>query len=151
MRIRRITHSSLARALVTLVTSACMAGTGSGLIGIAGSTDSTSIGTGARVLSFFSQPGNAAVGQVLPVVTVTARDSLGNIDTTFSGVVQIALASNSTGAGLRGGTAVRASDGIASFDNLAVDAAGTYTLRASARGASSVTSVPFVVTTATIP
>jgi hypothetical protein len=151
MLIRRITHSSIARTLVTLVTSACMAGTAPVVIGVAGGSDTTSTGTSARVLDFFTQPGNADVGQGLGVITVVARDSLGNVDTTFDGVVQISLASNSTGGGLRGVTAVRALDGIASFNNLAIDAAGTYTLRARATGAGTATSVPFTITTITTP
>lgn len=151
MLIKRITHSSVARTLVTLVTSACMAGTAPVVIGVAGGSDTTSTGTGARVLDFFGQPGNANVGQVLGVITVAARDSLGSVDTTFTGVVQISLASNSTGGGLHGGTAVRAADGVASFTNLAVDAAGTYTLRARATGAGSATSAPFTITTITTP
>jgi hypothetical protein len=66
----------------------------------------------------------------------------------FSGVVTVALASNPTGAALSGTTAVRASDGLASFPNLSIDRAGTYTLRASANG-SAVTSSPFTITAAT--
>jgi hypothetical protein len=46
-------------------------------------------------------------------------------------------------------SAVRASNGIATFDDLAVDKAGAYTLRATATGAGSVTSSAFVITTAT--
>lgn len=141
-----MTHSSLARTLVTLVTSACIGGTGSGMIGV--NTNGGGATTGvAPVLSFFAQPGSANVGQTLPAVQVAASDSLGNVDTTFTGVVTVALASNATGAGLHGNTAVRASNGVATFTNLSVDAAGTYTLRASASGAASVTSGAFVVTT----
>ncbi len=63
-------------------------------------------------------------------------------------VVTVALTSNPTGAALSGTTAVRASDGLASFPNLSIDRAGTYTLRASANG-SAVTSSPFTITAAT--
>lgn len=150
MRIRRITHSSIGRTLVTLLTSACIGGTGSGLIGV--NDDGGGATSGAPpVLSFFAEPGSANVGQTLPIVQVTASDSLGNVDPTFTGVIRLTLGSNSTGAGLHGTTAVRASDGVATFDDLAVDAAGTYTLRASASGAASVTSGEFVITTVTGP
>ena len=154
MHIRRITHSSVVRTLVTLVTSACIGGNGSGLIGVNTDGDGNGNGTATGavpVLSFFAQPGSANVGQRLPIVQVAASDSLGNVDTTFTGVIRVALASNSTGAGLHGVTAVRASDGVATFSNLAVDEAGTYTLRASANGAGSVTSSEFVITTITTP
>ena len=146
MDLRRITHSSLARTLVTLVTSACIGGTGSGLIGV-NTNDGGTTNRVAPVLSFFAPPGSANVGQTLPIVQVAASDSLGNIDTTFTGVISVALASNATGAGLHGNTAVRASNGVATFTDLSVDAAGTYTLRATASGAGSVTSGAFVITT----
>ena len=150
MDLRRATHSSLARTLVTLVTSACIGGTGSGMIGVNTNDGGTTTGV-APVLSFFAQPGSANVGQTLPLVQVAASDSLGNVDTTFTGVIQVTLGSNSTGAGLHGVTAVRASNGVATFDDLAVDKAGTYTLRANANGAGSVTSGAFVITTVTGP
>ena len=147
MHLRRITHSSFARTLVTLVTSACIGGTGSGLIGVNTDGDVGGTSTGAPpVLSFFAQPGTANVGQTLSLVQVVASDSLGNVDTTFTGVIRVSLGSNSTGAGLHGTTAVRASNGIATFSNLAVDEPGTYTLRASANGAAAVTSGTFTVT-----
>jgi hypothetical protein len=150
MELRRITHSHLARTFISLVTSACIGGTGSGLIGVNTNDGGTTNGV-APVLSFFAQPGSANVGQTLPIVQVTASDSLGNIDTNFSGVITVTLASNATGAGLHGNTAVRASDGVATFTDLSVDAAGTYTLRATASGAGSVTSSAFVISTPTGP
>ena len=149
MQLRRLTHSSFGRTLVTLVTSACIGGTGSGLIGVNSDGDSGGSNGAAPVLSFFAQPGTANVGQTLSLVQVAARDSLGNVYTTFTGVIRLTLGSNSTGAGLHGTTAVRASNGIATFDDLAVDEPGTYTLRANANGAGSVTSGEFVITTVT--
>lgn len=151
MDLRRITHSSIARSLVSLVTSACIGGTGSGMIGVNTNDGGGTTGGVAPVLSFFAQPGSANVGQTLPLVQVAASDSLGNVDTTFTGVIRLTLASSSTGGGLHGNTAVRATDGVATFDNLAIDAAGTYTLRASANGAGGVTSGAFVITTVTGP
>ena len=107
MRIRRITHSSLARTLVTIFTSACIGGNGSGLIGVSGDNPGGTA-SGAAVLSFFSSPGNADVGQILPIIQVAASDSLGTVNANFTGVVRLTLASNSTGGGLHGVTAVRA-------------------------------------------
>lgn len=142
MRIGRLT-------LLALVTSACFEGQGSGLIGVSG--DGGAGSGAAQVLSFFSQPNTANVGQTMSTVQVVATDSVGSIDTTFEGGVTVSLASNSTGAGLNGTTTVRASDGVATFTNLSVDRAGTYTLRATASGAASVTSDPFTITTAATP
>ena len=150
MDLRRITHSSVARTFISLVTSACIGGTGSGMIGV-NTNDGGTTSSVAPVLTFFAQPGSANVGQTLPVVQVAASDSFGNVDTTFTGVITVSLASNSSGGGLHGNTSVRASDGIATFTNLSVDAAGTYTLRATATGASDVTSSAFVITRVTGP
>lgn len=150
MRIRRLTHSSVSRTLVTLVTSACIGGTGSGVLGVFGDTGGTSNGA-APVLSFFAPPGNGTVSQVLSIVQVAASDSLGSVDTTFTGIVRITLTSNATGAGLSGTTAVRANAGIATFTNLSIDKAGTYTLQASATGAAPITSNSFVVSNPATP
>ena len=112
-------------------------------------------GTGSNtppVLSFFVQPNSSNVGQTItPAVEVLARDSLGATDTSFTGTITVALASNSTGAALSGTTTVRPVNGIASFSNLAVDQVGTYTLTASSSGSTTVTSSAFSVTTVTTP
>ena len=65
--------------------------------------------------------------------------------------ITVALASNSTGARLSGTTTARASNGIATFANLSIDRAGTYTLQASASGAAAVTSSAFTITSPTTP
>jgi hypothetical protein len=128
------------------VTSACFEGTGSGFTGIC--CGGGPGGGAAPVLSYFSPPGTANVRQIMSAVIVVASDSLGSVNEAFSGVVTVALATNPTGASLSGTTAVRASDGLATFGDLSIDRAGTYTLRASASG-SSVTSSPFTITPAT--
>jgi hypothetical protein len=147
----RIAKLSVTRTLLTLVVSGCMGGTGSGLVGIAGGNNNG--GSAAPpLLSFFVQPNSANVGQIItPPVEVMARDSLGSIDSSFTGTITVSLASNSTGAAMSGTTAVRPVNGIASFNNLAIDKAGTYTVRASASGAATVTSSSFAVTTVTAP
>jgi hypothetical protein len=147
---RRITHSSLVRTLVTLVISGC-GGAGSGLIGIATAGGGGATGSGADVLTFFAQPNTANVGQVMSSVQVGAVDSTGAVDTTFTGGITVGFGSNPTGAALGGTTTVRAVDGIATFGNLTVDRAGTYTLRATANGATGITSAPFPITTLTTP
>ncbi len=147
----RFTHSRTVRALVTLVTTGCIGGTGSGLMGISGGNG----GNGANappVLAFFVQPNSVNVGQVIsPPIEVVARDSLGGTDSTFTGSITIRLASNSSGGSLRGTTVIGAVNGSASFSNLAIDKAGTYTLQASASGAATVTSTAFSITTVTTP
>jgi len=136
--------------LVTVVIGGCMGGAGSGLVGTVG--DGGNGGNTPAVLSFFVQPNSANVGRVItPPVEVVARDTLGNINTAFTGSITIALASNSTGAALSGTTVVRPVDGIASFSNLVIDKVGTYTLQASTSGGAAVTSTAFSITTVTTP
>jgi hypothetical protein len=97
-------------------------------------------------------PNSANVDQVItPPVEVVTRDSLGGIDSSFTGSVTISLASNPTGAALSGTTAVRPVKGIASFSDLRIDKVGTYTLQASASGATPITSNAFTITTVTGP
>ncbi len=145
----RITHAGVIGTLVALTTG-CFGGSGSGLFGISGGgTNGGSNGPAA--LEFFVQPNTANVGQIMTAVEVAARDSLGNIESDFTGAVTISLGSNPTGANLSGTKVVRPVNGIASFSNLAIDKAGTYTLRASASGAASVTSSAVTITTATAP
>src|SRR5258706_1405282 len=143
----RIAHAGLILTLVTLTSGGCFGGTGSGLVGISGGDGGTG-GNGASALGFFVQPSTANTGQVIsPPVEVLVRDSIGSIDSSFTASITIDLASNSTGAALSGTTTVRPTNGIATFSNLSVNAAGTYTLQASASGATSVTSTSFSITT----
>jgi len=142
----RIAHAVL---ILTLTSGGCFGGTGSGLVGTSGGDGGT--GNGAAVLDFFVQPNTANVGQVIsPPVEVVVRDSLGSIDSAFTATITIELASNSTGAALSGTTSVRPTNGIATFSNLAVSEAGTYTLQA-ASGTASVTSGAFTISTVTAP
>ncbi|MGE5802936.1 MAG: hypothetical protein ACM358_11840 [Gemmatimonadota bacterium] len=136
--------------LITLLIGGCD-GFGSGLIGIAttGGAETGPTGGSAPILNFFAQPNTATVGETMSLVLVGAIDSLGSLDTTFTGAVTMTLAANSTGAGLGGTTTVRASKGFASFGNLTVNRAGTYTMVASASGATSAISAPFAITTIT--
>jgi len=147
----RISHANVIGALLLLVAGGCMGGTGSGVVGISGGNGGNGSNT-APVLGFFVQPNSSNVGRVItPAVEVVVRDSLGSTDTDFSGGISVALASNSSGAALSGTTTARPVNGIATFSNLAVDKAGTYTLQASTSGATTVSSAAFSITTATAP
>jgi len=150
MRLTRYNRSGLVRALVLLVISGC-GGPGSGLIGIA-TTGGDGGGTGGGspdVLSFFGQPTSATAGQQMAAIEVGAIDSVSHLDTTFTGGITITIGSNPTGAALSGTTTVRAASGVATFSNLTIDKAGTYTLQASASGATGATSSAFEITTTT--
>jgi len=146
--IMRLAHAAIVLTLITLVITGC--GDGSGLIGIA--TGGGGGGQTAQALAFFVQPNSATAGQAIsPPVEIVAKDSLGNTDSTFTGAVTVSLASNPAGGSLSGTTTTRATAGIASFNDLVIDKAGTYTLSASTNGVTPVTSNAFSVTTTTGP
>jgi dUTPase len=87
--------------------------------------------------------------------TFNAEDTYGNVNTSFSGSVTVALSGGTAGATLGGTLTVPASSGTAYFSDLTIDKFGTgYTLVASTTGLTNGTSAAFnatgkwVVTTA---
>ena len=83
-------------------------------------------------------------------LTVTAEDSSGTVDTSFSGTVTMVLSNNPGGATLGGTLSVMAQSGVATFSDLTLNKAGTgYTLLVSGEGVASATTDPFDVTAAT--
>ena len=79
-------------------------------------------------------------------LSVTAKDSSGNVDTSFDNTVTVALLSNPGGATLGGTLSVAAVDGVATFSALTLDQLGDgYTLRLSSDGLTSVTTNSFGV------
>ena len=90
------------------------------------------------------RPAVAAGSPIDPEVKVEALDTLGNVLTEFDGAVRVALGSNRSGGTLSGTVRVAALSGVAFFDTLVINRAGSgYTLVASAPGMVSVTSAPF--------
>jgi len=83
-------------------------------------------------LVFASQPGNTTAGAAIaPAVRVAVQDAQGNTVTASSMSITLALATNPSGGTLSGTRTVAASNGVATFDDLSIDRAGTgYTLRA---------------------
>lgn len=142
----RIARWSVTGTLLTFVIGGCGAGSGLTGFGISGGGGGGGGGV-APVLSFFTQPSATNVDQVIsPPIQVLVKDSLGAPDSAFTGTISVSLSSDSTGAGLSGTTAMRAANGIATFSNLVIDKAGTYTLTASTSGSTDVSSSPFPVT-----
>ena len=102
------------------------------LTGATSNAFSITAGTAAK-LAFAQQPSSAAAGaNISPAVTVLVQDANGNLVTTDSSTVTLALGTNPPGNGtLSGTTAMAAVNGIATFNNLSIDKAGTgYTLTA---------------------
>lgn len=121
--------------------------------GIFGCTEATAPGRkGAAelrkpvALSFDARPMDGLTGLPLARVAVTARDSLGRIATSFSGVVTVTLSSNAERGTLLGTLTAHAVLGVAHFVNLRVsDSGSTFTLGASADGMMPAVSPSFAV------
>ena len=120
------------------------------LLFLAGCTTSgnteTTIGSPAK-LAFTVQPASVAAGSsITPAVTVSIEDSQGNVVTTATNQVTIALGTNPSAGTLAGTAVATAVNGVATFSNLSINNAGTgYTLAASATSLTSATSNGFNV------
>jgi streptogramin lyase len=80
-------------------------------------------------------------------VKASIEDAYGNVVTTASSSVSVALANNPTGATLGGTLTVAAGQGVASFTNLTINKVGSgYTLQVTSTGLTSATSNPINVT-----
>ena len=100
----------------------------------------------ATKLAFSQQPSNASTGATItPAVTVLVQDSNGNTVSTATNPVTLALGG---GTGLAGTLTATPQNGIATFSNLSVSNAGTFTLSASSAGLTSATSSSFTITAA---
>lgn len=97
-----------------------------GLIGA-----SSSYFTIATSLVFTVQPASGQPNVTFDPVEVTAQDSAGNTDTSYTGNVTVALYSASAAGILSGTLTVAAVGGVASFSNLQISESGSYTLIAS--------------------
>src|SRR5512143_2777461 len=121
--------------------------------GLTGATSASfTVTTGAATqLAITTQPTNVTAGvAIAPAVTVEARDAGGNLTSTFTGNVTVALQAN-PGTGLLSGTLTRAAvAGVATFDDLSLDkAANGYTLRVTSGALTAATSVTFNVSAGT--
>src|SRR5207249_8704984 len=101
----------------------------------------------AKLLVFTVQPSGAPAGAVItPAVLVTARDSLGNTATSFTGAVTVAIGNNPGGGALSGTSNPSAVGGVATFADLSIDKVGTgYTLTAAATGLTGANSNGFTI------
>jgi hypothetical protein len=103
----------------------------------------------ATKLVFIQQPTTtAARSTITPAITVAVEDASGNIVTTSSASITIAIGTNPPGNGTLSGTkTVNASSGIATFSNLSINKTGTgYTLTVTSTGLTGATSITFNIT-----
>ncbi len=116
----------------------------SGLPGTTSSAFAITAGAATKLL-FTVQPTTTTAGKTIsPSVRVTAVDSFGNTDLSFSGNVTVALGQNPGGGTLNGTLTVAAFGGVATFSTLSIANVGTgYTLTATANGLTGATSALF--------
>ncbi|HEX8453305.1 MAG TPA: Ig-like domain-containing protein [Longimicrobium sp.] len=99
-------------------------------------------------LAFTVQPSNVvASAPITPAVQVSIVDANGNLVTTATDNVTIAIGTNPSGGTLSGTTTVAAVNGVATFSNLSINLVGTgYTLTASSGSLTGAMSSAFNVT-----
>lgn len=120
--------------------------------GVSGSVNLVVVPGAAFRLVFTVQPSTVQAGSAIPLVKATAWDSVGNIVDSYVNSVVVTLGTNPGGATLGGTTSAVPSNGVATFTDLTLSAAGTgYTLVASSVGLVSAISTPFTVTPAALP
>ena len=101
----------------------------------------------ANDLAVTTQPQSSSAGEPLESVVVSIEDSQGNVDTTSTSAVTVALLATAGGTGqLKGTTTISAVNGVATFKSLSVDKGGTYELAfTDADNDTAVNSQPFQV------
>ena len=88
----------------------------------------------ASQLALIQSPSTATAGQVLGAVTVAVEDPFGNVVTTDTSTVAIAVTSGPGGVTAGSTTSLSVANGVATFSNLVLDTAGSYTLSVSDGG-----------------
>jgi S-adenosylmethionine hydrolase len=90
----------------------------------------------AHHLLFLQQPTDTSAGQTMSPVVIEVVDQFGNVVTNYSGAVTLSLNDNPmTGATLSGTLTVTVVNGVATFNDLSIDLAGTgYSLHATIGG-----------------
>ena len=100
----------------------------------------------AAQLAFTTQPLNTTGGATIAAVTVTLSDAFGNTATGSTAAVTIAIAANPATGTLSGTLTRNAVNGVATFNDLSIDHAGTgYTLSAASPGLQTATSSAFSI------
>ena len=113
------------------------------------SSDITTIAGSASKVVFVQQPSDATAGATIsPSVTVQLQDTNGNNISTSGILIEMAL---SSGTGTLNGTTLKSTDagGLATFNDLSIDLAGSKNLTASSGGLTSAVSNAFAISAGT--
>src|SRR5439155_1461295 len=98
----------------------------------------------AAQLVFVDNPANVTAGTTLADLHVDVRDAFGNATKSSTAATLVAVGAGS----LVGTTTAQASAGVATFSGLSLEAAGSYTLSASASGLQGAATTSFKVSAA---
>jgi hypothetical protein len=118
---------------------------GGGVTSVGPSSGGSGTTTSPTQLAFAQQPTFTYAGDTLSPVIVDIENSNGSINTTADTYVTLRIASGPSGTILAGTVRVQAIDGVATFSNLTLDSAGTYTLEATDGSLTPADSVPFFI------
>ena len=103
----------------------------------------------ASKLAFQQTPTTGTAGQALsPSITAAVEDTYGNVVTTNTSTFTIAVASGPGGLTSGSTTTAAAASGVATFSNLILDTAGTYTFKVTDGSLTSATTGNIVVSAA---
>lgn len=124
---------------LTTIRLAILAGLVTAIIGVSSAQPS-------RIV-FKTQPSDAVAGDsIAPPIEVEVRRANNSIDTMYVGTVQLSIQNNPGGGTLSGSTNVLVLEGLAVFNDISIDKAGSgYTLRAQAPGVSTIQSNSFTI------
>ncbi|MBM4054748.1 MAG: hypothetical protein FJ264_08775 [Planctomycetes bacterium] len=133
---------------IDLAGSKNLTASGDGLSSAVSNTFTISAGSAVKIV-FIQQPSDTTAGNaILPTITVRLQDAYGN-NVSSSGV-SIAM-SLSSGTGILSGTTLKttSASGLATFNDLSIDLAGSKNLTASSAGLASAVSNSFDITAGT--
>jgi len=123
--------------------------TGGGLTSVPSSSIVVSPAAATMVVITTQPPASVVVNTSFGLIAAV-EDAYGNVVTSASNTVTVALANNPTGAKLSGTTRVTASKGLSTFTGLSINKVGSgYTLQVSSKGLTSATTNPFNVVSST--
>ena len=102
-------------------------------------------GSSGLGLAFMAHPADTTASATMTPVQVAVQDSSGNTVTSAANPITLVLGSNSAGGTLSGTLTENAVNGVATFNDLSIDKAGTYILVATATGLTSASSNSFTI------
>jgi hypothetical protein len=138
--------ATFANLSIDMASAGCTLTATDGVLGFATSAGFAIDAGPAAQLVFGQQPSNAKAGEVInPAITVTVKDKFGNIVADNTSTVTMTIKAGPGVFDAASTMQVATANGMATFNNLILDTAGSYTLASVEGSLISVDSAPFVV------